>query len=74
MPTPTILTSQLPVSQWHEQMGDPTIRRLRRSRPPARSSAVHLTMTNLERRLKKLEALRTDASGLVPYSPEWFEY
>lgn len=31
-------------------------------------------MTNLQRRLKKLEALRTDASGLVPYSPQRFEY
>jgi hypothetical protein len=31
-------------------------------------------MTSLERRLKKLEALRTDTSGLAPYSPEWFEY
>jgi hypothetical protein len=31
-------------------------------------------MTNLERRLKKLEALLTDSSALVPYSPRWFEY
>jgi hypothetical protein len=31
-------------------------------------------MKSLERRLKKLEALRTDASGLVPYSPQWLEY
>jgi hypothetical protein len=31
-------------------------------------------VTNLERRLKKLEALRTDSSALVPYSPQWFEY
>jgi hypothetical protein len=23
--TPTILTSQLPVSRWHEQIGDPTL-------------------------------------------------
>jgi len=34
--------------------------------PPERSSGVHLTMTNLDRRLKKLEALRTDSSGLIP--------
>jgi hypothetical protein len=31
-------------------------------------------VTNLKRRLKKLEARRTDSNGLVPYSPEWFEY
>jgi hypothetical protein len=31
-------------------------------------------MKNLERRLKKLEASRTDSSGLVPYSPQWLEY
>ena len=31
-------------------------------------------MTNLERRLKKLETLRTDSSGLVPHSPKWFEH
>ena len=32
-------------------------------------------MTNLERRLKKLEALLfTDQSGLVPHSQEWLEY
>jgi hypothetical protein len=31
-------------------------------------------MTNLERRLKKLEALRSDSSALVPYSPQWFQY
>jgi len=32
-------------------------------------------MTNLNRRLKKLEALRvTDASGLLPHSQGWLEY
>ena len=32
-------------------------------------------MTNLQRRLKKLEALRvTDPSGLVPHSQKWLEY
>jgi hypothetical protein len=31
-------------------------------------------MSNLQRRLNKLEALRTDSSGLVPYSPRWFAY
>ena len=45
-----------------------------RSKPPVRSSHAHPTMTNFERRLKKLEALLTDSSVLVPYSPQWFEY
>jgi hypothetical protein len=32
-------------------------------------------MTNLQRRLKKLEALLvTDPSGLVPHSTGWLEY
>jgi hypothetical protein len=31
-------------------------------------------VTNLRRRLKKLEAGRVDARGLVPYSQKWFEY
>jgi hypothetical protein len=32
-------------------------------------------MANLQRRLKKLEALlATDPSGLVPHSPGWLEY
>jgi hypothetical protein len=31
-------------------------------------------MTNLKRRLKKLQALLTDSSALVPYSPRWLEY
>jgi hypothetical protein len=31
-------------------------------------------VTNLYRRLQKLEALRTDASALIPYSPPWFAY
>jgi hypothetical protein len=31
-------------------------------------------MTNLRRRLKKLEGLVTDSTGLVPNSPKWFEY
>jgi hypothetical protein len=45
-----------------------------RSKPPVRSSHAHPTMTHFERRLKKLEALLTDSSALVPYSPRWFEY
>ena len=31
-------------------------------------------MTNLERRLKKIEAYMTDTSGLVPHSRRWLEY
>ena len=32
-------------------------------------------MTNLRRRLRKLEALLTDPSnGLVPHSPAWMDY
>jgi hypothetical protein len=31
-------------------------------------------VTNLERRLTKLEALRIDSSALVPNSPQWFVY
>jgi hypothetical protein len=31
-------------------------------------------MTNLSRRLRKLEIRLTDASGLVPHSEEWFEH
>ena len=31
-------------------------------------------MTNLSRRLKKLEATFTDATGLVPHSPAWTEH
>ena len=31
-------------------------------------------MTNLQRRLTKLEALLTDPSGLVPQSQRWLEY
>jgi hypothetical protein len=31
-------------------------------------------MTNLGRRLKKLEAQITDTRGLVPRSPAWIEY
>jgi hypothetical protein len=31
-------------------------------------------MTNLRRRLKKLEALVTDDAGLVPHSPQWLAY
>jgi len=31
-------------------------------------------MTNLRRRLNKLEALLTDPSGLVPHSQKWLEY
>jgi len=31
-------------------------------------------MTNLERRLRKLEACLIDPSGLVPYSPGWLEH
>jgi hypothetical protein len=29
---------------------------------------------NLSRRIRKLEATLTDAKGLVPHSPEWFDY
>ena len=31
-------------------------------------------MSNLSRRLKKLEALLTDDAGLVPGSPQWLAY
>ena len=31
-------------------------------------------MTSLERRLRKLEVLRTDCSGLVPHSQIWFAH
>jgi hypothetical protein len=31
-------------------------------------------VTNLRRRLKTLEGLMTDSTGLVPNSAEWFEY
>ena len=31
-------------------------------------------MTNLQRRLRKLEGLMTDRSGLLPGSPAWIEY
>ena len=31
-------------------------------------------MTNLQRRLKKLEAGLTDPSGLVPHTQKWLEY
>ena len=31
-------------------------------------------MTNLRRRLKKLEATFTDATGFVPHSPAWTEH
>ena len=31
-------------------------------------------MTNLERRLRKLEANLTDGSGLAPHSLEWLQY
>jgi hypothetical protein len=31
-------------------------------------------MTNLERRLGKLEARLVDSSGLVPHSALWLEY
>jgi hypothetical protein len=31
-------------------------------------------MTNLHRRLRKLEAQLTDSCGLVPYSQKWLEY
>jgi hypothetical protein len=31
-------------------------------------------MTNLSRRLRKLETRVLDASGLIPHSEEWFEY
>jgi len=31
-------------------------------------------MTNLQRRLVRLEALLTDSTGLVPHSEEWLDY
>jgi hypothetical protein len=31
-------------------------------------------MTNLQRRLKKIEAYMTDTSGLVQHSRRWLEY
>jgi hypothetical protein len=31
-------------------------------------------LSRFERRLKKLEALTIDPSGLVPHSPAWFEH
>jgi hypothetical protein len=31
-------------------------------------------MSNLQRRLKKLEALLTDDAGLLPGSPQWLAY
>jgi hypothetical protein len=31
-------------------------------------------MTNLERRLRKLEAVLTDSTGLVLHSQEWVDY
>ena len=31
-------------------------------------------MTNLQRRLRKLESELTDPSGLVPHSKAWFEH
>jgi hypothetical protein len=31
-------------------------------------------MTNLQRRLKKLESALTDPSGLVPHSQKWLSY
>ncbi len=33
-----------------------------------------LAMSNLQRRLQKLEALLTDDAGLVPGSPGWLAY
>jgi hypothetical protein len=31
-------------------------------------------MTNLQRRLRKLEAQLTDSCGLVPYSQKWLHH
>lgn len=31
-------------------------------------------MSNLLRRVRKLEGRWTDRTGLIPHSPEWFEY
>jgi hypothetical protein len=31
-------------------------------------------MTNLERRLRKLEAVLTDHTGLVPHTKSWLDY
>jgi len=33
-----------------------------------------MLVTNLQRRLNKLEARLTDSSGLVPYSEKWLDY
>ena len=33
-----------------------------------------IAMTNLQRRLKKLETRGSDASHLVPHSAEWLKY
>jgi len=35
---------------------------------------VESPMTNLKRRLRRLEALLRDPSGLVPYSEKWLDY
>jgi hypothetical protein len=45
-----------------------------RSKPSVRTSHAHPAMTNLERRLKKLEALLADSSALVPHSQAWFAH
>ena len=42
--------------------------------PPARSEDAATAMSNLNRRLKKLEALMTDDVGLVTGSPRWWAY
>jgi hypothetical protein len=39
-----------------------------------RPTTVAAAVTSLRRRLKKLEALLTDPSGLVPHSEKWLEY
>jgi hypothetical protein len=38
------------------------------------AAAAAGTMTNLQRRLKKLEDLLTDPVGLVPHTQKWLEY
>jgi len=40
----------------------------------AAPASLGTLMRSLDRRLKKLEATFTDATGLVPHSPEWRTY
>jgi len=44
--------------------------------PPVgcRASRIRTTMTNLLRRIRKLESVWKDCNGLVPHTKEWLEY